>query len=253
MPDRRRFLAGVLAFASKASFAVLSDAIDRIRPSLVPVGIHRPTDNPSFTFRGTGFAVHDGSLIATNAHVIASGTDLPPGSHHAVLVRGNEGAPSVRRATVMLTDSDYDLALLRLDGPPLTALPLADSSKVREGQSVAFSGFPIGGVLGYSPVTHRGIVSSITPITMPGANARQLSERQVRRLRAGAFTVFQLDATAYPGHSGSPVFDPDSGEIVAVVNMVLVRGTRETALSQPTGIAYAIPVNALVDLLRAAR
>lgn len=254
MSNRRRFLAGAIAAAaSRTVFAGLSDAIDRIRPSLVPVGVLRPTDNPAFTFRGTGFAVQDGSLIATNAHVLATGNDLPTGASHAVLVRGSESPLAVRRATVVLADPDYDLAILRMEGPSLPALSLGDSSRVREGSAIAFSGFPIGGVLGYSPVTHRGIVASITPITMPGASARQLSERQVRRLRAGAFTVFQLDATAYPGHSGSPVFDPDSGEVVAVINMVLVRGTRESALSQPTGIAYAIPVNALSELLRGAR
>ena len=36
--------------------------------------------------------------------------------------------------------------------------------RVEQDQAVAFIGFPVGGILGFSPVTHRGIISSITPI-----------------------------------------------------------------------------------------
>lgn len=102
-------------------------------------------------------------------------------------------------------------------------------------------GLPIGGALGYSHVMHRGIVSSHTAI-VPAATAPQgLSERAVRQLRQGAFEVIQLDATAYPGNSGGPVLDVESGEVVGVVSMVLVKGSRETALSVPGGISHAVP------------
>jgi S1-C subfamily serine protease len=104
-------------------------------------------------------------------------------------------------------------------------------------------------VFGAYPVTHRAMVSSIVPLAIPGASASQLDPRLVRRLSAGAFAIFQLDAIAYPGNSGSPVIEPASGEVVGVVNMVLARGTRESALSQPTGITYAIPAQHLRNLL----
>jgi S1-C subfamily serine protease len=61
--------------------------------------------------------------------------------------------------------------------------------------------------------------------------------------------VFQLDATAYPGNSGSPIYDPETGEVIGIVNMVLVKGTKEAALSSPTGITYAIPSRHLKALL----
>jgi S1-C subfamily serine protease len=64
------------------------------------------------------------------------------------------------------------------------------------------------------------------------------------------FNIFQLDATAYPGNSGSPVFNPESGEVIGVINMVFIKSTREAALSNPSGITYAIPVNFLTELLR---
>jgi S1-C subfamily serine protease len=93
------------------------------------------------------------------------------------------------------------------------------------------------------------MISSIVPLALPTANAAQLDPRVVRRLSGGAFPIFQIDATAYPGNSGSPVIDPATGDVVAIVNMVLVRGTRESALSQPTGITYAIPAQYLRELL----
>ena len=55
---------------------------------------------------------------------------------------------------------------------------------------------------------------------------------------------------AYPGNSGGPVFDADTGEVVGVINMVMVKGTRESALSNPTGLTYAVPVRFVRELLQ---
>jgi S1-C subfamily serine protease len=71
-------------------------------------------------------------------------------------------------------------------------------------------------------------------------------------LTAGSFPVLQLDATAYPGNSGSPIYDPATGDVLGIVNMVFVKGTKEAALSQPSGITYAVPVQHLQALLRKA-
>jgi len=147
-------------------------------------------------------------------------------------------------------DPAHDLALLRIDGPALPALLVGDAKDVREGQSIAFIGFPIGGVLGFSPVTHRGIVSSITAIALPMPAARQLNAKAIQRLRAGSFDIYQLDATAYPGNSGGPVFDVDTGAVIGVINMVLVKGTKESALSQPSGITYAVPASFVAEILK---
>ena len=61
--------------------------------------------------------------------------------------------------------------------------------------------------------------------------------------------VLQLDATAYPGNSGGPLLDADTGQVLGILNMVLVKASRESALSQPTGISYAIPVEHLRALI----
>src|SRR4029450_8337312 len=52
--------------------AGLPEVVQRIKPSVVAVGTYQKTRGPPFIFLGTGFAVDDGSLIATNAHVIAT-------------------------------------------------------------------------------------------------------------------------------------------------------------------------------------
>jgi len=249
---RGLLLAATLA-CGPAGAADLADTIARVKPSIVAVGTFRPTDNPQFTLRGTGFAVGDGSLIATNAHVVGdqgdAGINAAP-AQWAVQARLG-GRTQVLNAQVVARDPAHDLAVLRLAEGRLPALKVRPSESVREGHAVAFSGFPIGGVLGFAPVTHRGIVSSITPIALPGANSRQLDAKLIRQIKAGSFDIFQLDATAYPGNSGSPLFDPQTGEVLGVISMVLIKGTKESALTQPSGITYAVPANFLLDMLRA--
>jgi S1-C subfamily serine protease len=234
----------------------LRAVVARARPAVLPVGTYSATANPRFGFRGSGFVVGDGHLVVTNAHVLPAAAEAESGQRLAVLAQsaapGRE-AGDLRFASLAAIDRVHDLAVLRLDGPPLPTLTLAGADRVAEGSSIALMGFPVGGALGFSPVTHRGIVASITTVALPAPSAAQLDPRAVARLRAGNFEVLQLDATAYPGNSGGPVLDADTGEVVGVVNMVLVRGSRETALSAPTGITYAIPVQYLRSLLEEAR
>ena len=110
-------------------------------------------------------------------------------------------------------------------------------------------GFPIGGVLGFSPVIHRGIISAITPIALPSPTAQQLNEKVIKRLKAGSFEVYQLDATAYPGNSGGPLIEMEKGDVVGIINMVFVKSTKESVLSQPSGISFAVPVRHLDELM----
>jgi S1-C subfamily serine protease len=97
------------------------------------------------------------------------------------------------------------------------------------------------------------MVSAIAPVALPSATGRQLDPKVIRRLRGSVFSVFQLDATAFPGNSGSPLYDPATGEVVGILNMVFVKGTKESALTQPSGISYAIPSAFLGDLLARAQ
>ncbi|MDR1425218.1 MAG: serine protease [Azoarcus sp.] len=248
----RRSLA--LAFALVAlsapdlARADLVDVVPRVKQAVVAIGTWQRTRSPSFQFRGTGFAVGDGRHIVTNAHVLPeslSGENLEA----LVMVQpGSDAEHIVRPLTRLEVDAAHDLALLRFEaGMPLPALPLGEAA--REGQHVAFTGFPLGGVLGIVPATHRGLIAAITPIAMPQRSAAQLDPAQIRSLQRGAFHVYQLDATAYPGNSGGPLFDADTGKVLGIINMVFVKTTKENILSQPSGISYAIPVEYVRRLL----
>ena len=204
----------------------LPSVVARIKPSVLAVGFYRETQNPRFGFSGTGFVVGDGNLLVTNAHVIERTGEAANDASLVVHSRDGGGQGRIRRAEVVEVDKTHDLALLRFEGNPLPALELGKVGSVREGQSVAFVGFPLGGVLGFAPVTHRGTVSSITTVALPSPTARQLDDRTISRIREGTFDMLQLDATAYPGNSGGPLFDAETGDIVGVVNMVTLKGTR---------------------------
>ncbi len=237
--------------AAQTSSSGLIDVVARVKPSIVIVGTFKATNSPRFTLRGTGFVVGDGNWAITNAHVIPDGPDKDPEARIVIQARTSQNELQARVATVLEIDKAHDLALLQFDGPALPKLNVRDSDSVREGQSIAFIGFPIGGALGFSPVTHRGLISSITAVALPASNSTQLNARNVSSLRSGGFDIFQLDATAYPGNSGGPVFDVDTGDVLGVINMVFIKGTRESALTHPSGISYAIPSKYVLQMLQA--
>ena len=233
--------------------ADLVETIGRIKPSIVAVGTYQRDRTPPFRLMGTGFVVGDGTLVATNSHVVPATLDNERFEELIVVTFGEGGEQKPYKVTKVGSDPTHDLALLKLPGVALPALKLEDGMRVKEGQSIAFTGFPIIGVLGLNPATHRGIVASITPVVLPTAQSGQLNPQAIKRIRDGAFPVLQLDATAYPGNSGSPVFDQESGNVLAIVNMVFVKGSKETALTQPSGITYAIPAQHLKALVDRAR
>jgi S1-C subfamily serine protease len=80
--------------------------------------------------------------------------------------------------------------------------------------------------------------------------SRTLDARMIAQLQRTPFSIFQLDGTVYPGNSGSPVYDPASGMVLAVINMTFVKGLKENAITHPSGISYAIPANYVRDLLQ---
>jgi S1-C subfamily serine protease len=64
------------------------------------------------------------------------------------------------------------------------------------------------------------------------------------------YLVYQLDATAYPGNSGSAMYDMTTGNVVGIINKVFVQSTKEAVISNPSGITYSIPVKYLYEVLR---
>lgn len=246
-------LGGAAALHAVPAEAGPVEVIAKAKPSLVVVGSWRVLDNPRFTFRGSGFVVGDGRYVVTSGHVLPDIAPDAVGASIAVLAAGpTPQLNDMRRATLVSHVREHDLALLRIEGAPLPALSLAEPQEVVEGRGIVLMGFPNGGALGFTPVSHCGMVSAITSIAQPAANSSQLNEQALARLRRGPFEVYQLDATAYPGNSGGPVLDDDTGRVIGVVNMVFIKGSKESALTNPSGISYALPVRLVSELLQGA-
>ena len=239
---------GVLAFAvSMPARADLPQTLVKVKPSIVGVGSVLPTRNPARMFYGTGFVVGDGLTVITNVHVVPKILQTE-NLEKLVVISGDARNPVMREAKTIALDSEHDIAVLRLTGEPLPALTLGDSNGVREGATVAFTGFPLGMLLGLYPATHRGVVAAITPYVVPTHNSNQLEVKTIKRL-GRPFNVFQLDAIAYPGNSGSPMYDPETGVVYGVLNSVFVKESKENLLKQPSGISYVIPSNHIRELL----
>jgi len=249
---RRQALAMIAAwvtFSAHAAPETLPQLIARAKRAVVVVGSYGLMDSPRFGFRAAGFAVVDGLHVLTNAHVVPPEEPGRIDRTLAVQVWSTEGQWQLRSARLLGRDLAQDLALLEIDGPALPVLRLAGQDAV-EGTSIALMGFPIGNALGFVHTTHRGIVSAWTAVAMPAGDPSGLSARAVRQMREGSFRLMQLDAIAYPGNSGGPVLDIETGEVVGVLQGGAVKGTKEAALSAPTGITYAVPASAAVALLR---
>ena len=240
----------ILAFSAflieaKSEFV---DVVAKVKPSVVGIGIHTPTSQPQNILRGTGFVIGDGHYVVTNAHVLPTELDESLLQKMAVFIGSGKKA-MVRQAEIVVTSDLYDLAILKLSGSALPAMTLAGERFLDDGSYVAFTGFPIGSILGLYPVTHRGIISSITPTVVPAQTAGQISLKMLKRMR-NPYLVYQLDATAYPGNSGSAMYDMKTGEVLGIINKVFVQTTKEAVISNPSGITYAIPVKYLHQIIR---
>ena len=233
--------------------AGLEELIAAAKPSVVAVGVFNPTSSPRFAFRGSGFVVGAGNFVVTNAHVLPE--VIPPGGSEGSLVvvvptQAGGSATAGRGATLLGRDREHDLALLRIDGAPLPALAAgrraARARRCRRGDHRLSdrrgAGLHAGDPSRHRLVDHRHCAAR--------AGAQSLNSQAINRLRQGSFDIYQLDATAYPGNSGGPVLEVESGKVIAVINMVLVKGSKETAISHPSGISYAIPVRFVSELLK---
>jgi len=240
------FMALVLMLITSNSMAGLPETIATIQPSVVGVGTYKRLAERPYAVLGTGFAVKNSHYVATNAHVIPAVLDSK-NNEKLIIYAGKGKQAKAYDAEVVARDNIYDIAILKVLGTSLSPLHLS-AKNVREGELYAFTGYPLSTILGLYPVTHSGIISSITPIVIPARNGNELTAKQIKQLR-DPYSVYQLDAVAYPGNSGSPVFDPETGEVIAVINKVLIKSTKESMLTDPTAITYAVPIKYLRNMI----
>jgi S1-C subfamily serine protease len=237
-------------FGSKLLYAqTLPQVVQKVKPSIMGIGTLQSTRRPRSKLLGTGFVVADGYHVITNYHVIPQNIDTEKKEQLVIFFRQNKRI-NYRKVRVLDQDKEHDLALLRMEGRKFPALKIVQQGQPQEeGDRVAFTGFPMGAVLGLFPVTHQGIISSISPVVIPAPSSSTLSVKMIKRLKH-PYMVYQLDATAYPGNSGSPLFNVTNGKVLGVINKVFIKESKESILQKPSGITYAIPSDYILKLLK---
>lgn len=236
---------GMLFTTSAYAQTSLVNSIKQVTPSVVGIGLMTPINGRAAQLRGTGFVFGNGQYVATNYHVVSEVLDPTIVQYYAAL-SGQGSNPTVHRTEIIAVDPVHDLAILKMSSS-LPAVSMDGNVLHDPGTEVALTGFPIGAVLGLYPATHRGIIASHTPDSTPANRADNLTKTVIERLNK-AFLVYQLDATAYPGNSGSPLYLQSTGAVIGVINKVFVKAAKENALTNPSGITYAIPIAHLKTL-----
>lgn len=225
----------------------LVELVKQSKPSIVSVAMFTPLESRAPDILGTGFVVGNGKYVVTNYHIVAKDLDMQIVQYYVAL-SGEGKSPKINRMTLVDSDPVHDLAILKIEDA-LPAMKLADDEFADPGTSIVMTGYPIGAVLGLYPATHTGIIAAVAPDANPARNADELTLKMLKRLKE-PFLIYQLDITAFPGNSGSPIYDRNTGEVIGVLNKVFVSEGKEAALSSPSGISYAIPVKQVKALAK---
>ena len=86
-------LALTLMAAAPVPSADLPQTIERAKLSVLAIGTYSKTRSPPFVFRGTGFVVGDGTLVATNAHVVPEALKAEGGESLIAIPSAGPGKP----------------------------------------------------------------------------------------------------------------------------------------------------------------
>lgn len=168
------------------------------------------------TSLGTGFILWDDGYILTNYHVVEGSRE--------VIVRLLDRRQLTAR--IVGTDRRSDLALLKIEATGLPAVKLADSEKLRPGQSV----FAIGSPFSFDYSVTSGIVS---------AKGRNLQTEQY-------VPFIQTDVAINPGNSGGPLFNL-RGEVVGVNSQIYSHN------GGFQGVSFSIPIDVAAKVARQLR
>lgn len=162
---------------------------------------------------GSGVIISADGYIITNYHVIEGANSV------TVTLRDS----SEYEATIVGSDEDSDIALIKIDADGLTAVTFGDSSQLAVGDYVVAIGNPLGELGG---TVTDGIISAL-------AREVTIEDKQM--------TLLQTNAQISPGNSGGGLFNAN-GELVGIVNA-------KDSATEVEGIAFAIPINNVLDIL----
>lgn len=205
--------------SGKSTANTTSDIVKKTADSVVEIateGVKTGSFAQQYVVKGAGSGViisEDGYII-TNHHVIDGA--------NSVTVTLRDGNTSYT-AAVIGSDSDNDIALLKVDAKGLTPATFGDSSKLAVGDYVVAIGNPLGELGG---TVTDGIISALArDVTIEDQN----------------MTLLQTNAQISPGNSGGGLFNAN-GELIGIVNA-------KDSATEVEGIAFAIPINNVLDII----
>ena len=193
---------------------------------LTPAGIYKKcapsvvgiiTYGSSATAQGSGIILSENGYIITNAHVVSGGEKF-----EVVLQNGDS-----YDATVIGTDNQSDLALLKMQNPPegLVAATFGNSDELEVGEMVVAIGNP--GGLALASTQTVGYISAV--------------QRTITTELGYTMVCIQADAAINPGNSGGPLINT-YGQVVGITSSKLVEEGYE-------GIGFSIPINTALPIL----
>lgn len=172
---------------------------------------------------GSGFVYDSKGHVITNYHVV-EGANI-------VEVRFTSGFMAY--GTVIGTDIDSDIAVIKVDAPAteLFPLPLGDSDSLKVGQTVVAIGNPFG----LESTMTVGIISAL---------GRTLESMRTTADGASfsAGDIIQTDAAINPGNSGGPLFNIN-GEVIGINRAIRTNNFTEEGEPINSGIGFAISIN----------
>ena len=209
------------ATSTSSSTGSLADVASAVSPSVVVVTTEQiVTDNyfwggqQVLSGAGSGVILTTNGYIVTNYHVVEGAQQVTVTLHD----------DSTYTATVVGSDQQSDIALLKIEADGLTPAVLGDSDNVQVGEVVIAVGNPMGTLGG---TVTDGIVSALNrDITVEG----------------NQMTLMQTSAAISPGNSGGGLFNTN-GELIGIVN---AKYSDEDA----EGLGFAIPVNTMKTVVQ---
>jgi serine protease Do len=177
---------------------------------------------------GSGFIVDQRGYIITNNHVVDGADQI-----YVKLSTDPESTPGDpgRPATVVGTDKDTDIAVIKIDPKGMT-LPVAKLGN-SDGAQVGDWVLAIGSPFDLTQSVSAGIVS---------ARNRTIDEPPVNGMAANQFQKFiQTDATINPGNSGGPLVDM-AGQVIGMNTAIY------TQSQGSEGIGFAMPSNIIIGV-----
>jgi putative serine protease PepD len=159
------------------------------------------------------------TYIVTNNHVVADFATSTGGTLTVELNNGDQYP-----ATIVGRDSNYDLAVIKINKGNLPELELGDSTKLVIGDPVVAIGSP----LGLSSTVTSGIISAQNrPVTTGSTGAESYVD------------AIQTDAAINPGNSGGALLDAN-GRIIGINSAI---ASLSSGQSGSIGLGFSIPIS----------